>query len=73
MDIGATVIRDVSGLTARDVAHKRVLCPGCGVKVFAMWPEGWDSHAAHRCTGLAERGLAARKAEFKSRYRHLFV
>jgi len=40
------VIGDVSGLSVDDVVHRRVLCPACHEKEFAMWPEGWDSHAA---------------------------
>ena len=66
------IIRDATGLTARDVAHRRVLCPACGVKVFKMWPEGWDAHAAHRCKGLSAVTEEERKAEYKSRFQHLF-
>ena len=70
--------RDVSGaitnadqLTADDVAHQRVICPGCREKVFAMWPEGWDAHAAFRCGGV--RGTREqRKTEFRRRLAHLF-
>jgi hypothetical protein len=46
-------------------------CPACG-QTFKRWPFGWDSHAAHRCTGLNSKGTAARKAEFKQRFGRLF-
>ena len=46
-------------------------CPACGQR-FRRWPFGWDSHAAHRCTGLSSKGAAARKAEFKRKFGHLF-
>ena len=60
-------------LKAEDVATKRVRCPACGEKVFAMWPEGWDAHAAHRCSGLTSTTQEDRKQEFKSALRRLFV
>ena len=46
----------------------RRVCPACKAHTFARWPFGWDSHAAHKCTGLAASGPAARKAEFKERF-----
>ena len=64
--VNAAVLRD------SDLAKKRVLCPGCGDKVFEQWPGGWDAHAAHRCAGLESKGEVERKAEFKATFRHLF-
>jgi hypothetical protein len=65
-------ILNAAVLTAADVAHKRVLCPVCMEKVFAMWPEGWDAHAAHRCGGV-EPGLPeVRKAAYRRALGHLF-
>lgn len=46
-------------------------CPACGQQ-FKRWPFGWDSHAAHRCTGLNAKDANARKAEFKTRFSYLF-
>ena len=63
---------DPSGLAADDVAQRRVLCPACWSKVFAVWPYGWNAHAAHRCAGLSEVDPVARKKEFKTRFRKLF-
>ncbi len=60
-------------LKAEDVATKRVRCPACGEKVFAMWPEGWDAHAAHKCSGLTSTAKEDRKREFKSALGHLFM
>lgn len=48
----AGVIVNATDLIADDVAHKRVLCPWCRDKVFSMWLEGLDAHAAFRCTGV---------------------
>ena len=74
-----TVIRDSRGvitnafaLTIEQVVHERVICPACEQKVFEMWPEGWDAHAVHRCSGLRCTLPEERKAEFKSRFGHLF-
>ncbi len=64
--INAAVLRDSR------ITKKRVLCPGCGEKVFEQWPEGWDAHAAHKCAGLESKGQVERKAEFKATFRHLF-
>lgn len=65
-------ILNAAVLTAADVAHNRVLCPACMEKVFAMWPEGWDAHAAHRCPGMEPGPAEARKAEFRRVLGHLF-
>ncbi len=65
-------ILNAAVLTASDVAHKRVLCPGCMEKEFEMWPEGWDAHAAYRCKGVDGNSPQARKAEFKQILGHLF-
>ncbi len=70
-DSNGTII-NAALLRVDDVAHRKVLCPACGEKVFKMWPEGWDSHAAHQCGGLESKGLKKRRAEFKFRLRHLF-
>lgn len=40
-------------------------CPSCGTYLFKQWPLGWDSHAAHTCTGLVSREPKERKAEFR--------
>lgn len=66
------VITNGADLSAADVAHKKVICPACGVFVFQMWPEGWDAHAAHRCAGLCATPVDDRKREFRSRFSHLF-
>ncbi len=55
-----------------DVVHERVLCPACKDKVFEMWPEGWDAHAAGKCNGIEGATARERKANFKAKYRHLF-
>jgi len=72
VDDQGAVIDDVDGLTAADVAGKRVRCPACGEKVFASWPLGWDRHAEIGCTGLRGNNSEERKTEFKRRCRHLF-
>jgi len=59
-------------LTADEVAHERVLCPACMLKVFESWPEGWDAHAAHRCEGVNLGTPEERKAEFRRVLGHLF-
>lgn len=66
------VITDVNGLTAGDVARKRVLCPACREKVFSSWPGGWDAHVGSKCTGAQGTNAEARKADFKYRFGHLF-
>ncbi|WP_414828397.1 DUF429 domain-containing protein [Alteromonas sp. H39] len=50
-----------------NVGHKRS-CPACHQHEFKRWPFGWDAHAAHRCNGLTEVELEARKKEFKRRF-----
>jgi hypothetical protein len=65
------VITNADQLSADVVAHERVLCPGCRRKVFAMWPEGWDAHAAFKCGGVCGT-QEGRKAEFRRRFAHLF-
>lgn len=50
----------------------RRICPACEFHEFVRWPFGWDAHAAHRCSGLEETTPVARKAEFKSRFGHMF-
>ena len=65
-------ILNAAVLQAGDLAHKRVLCPACMEKEFAMWPEGWDAHAAHKCKGLNEGSPESRKAEFKRVLGQLF-
>lgn len=69
---GVDLIKNTTGLTAADVALRRVLCPACGIKIFEKWPLGWDAHAAHQCQGLSAGNPDARKSEFKARYRRLF-
>jgi hypothetical protein len=65
-------ILNAAVLTPADLTHKRVLCPACMDKEFAMWPDGWDAHAAHKCKGVDEGTPEARKAEFKRKLSHLF-
>ena len=69
---GKGAVTNASELTADLVVGRRALCPACRLMVFQAWPEGWDSHAAHRCTGLHASDPELRKAEFKRRYAHLF-
>ena len=45
------------------------LCPACGQHEFRRWPWGWDSHAAHKCRGLNGTDPAARKSEYRRRFR----
>lgn len=54
-----------------DMAGVQV-CPGCHEKHFRRWPLGWDAHAAHTCKGLKETCPEKRKAEYKTRFAHLF-
>lgn len=65
-------ILNAAVLSASEVARQRVLCPACMHKVFEMWPEGWDAHAAHRCEGLSSGTPEERKAEFRRVLGHLF-
>ena len=66
------VILNAAELTPDDLARQRVLCPACGNKTFALWPGGWDSHAAHRCAGVKGKAPETRKQDFRSRFGHLF-
>jgi hypothetical protein len=66
------VILNASVLTPDQLVHKCVLCPACMDKEFAMWPEGWDAHAAHKCKGVDEGSPEQRKAEYKRSLGHLF-
>jgi hypothetical protein len=65
------IIMNAEELTAADLANEKVLCPACGQKVFAAWPEGWDGHAGWAC---AIDGITPeeRKANYKRRFRRLF-
>ncbi len=66
------VIVNGADLRANQVVGRKVLCPACRTMVFQLWPEGWDSHAEHRCAGITAVDPVRRKAEFKRRYGHLF-
>lgn len=68
----AGVITNAEELTAGQVIGNRVRCPACHDMVFQRWPEGWDSHAAHRCAGVPPGSQARRKLHFKWRFTHLF-
>ncbi len=65
------VITDVSGLVARDVTGRQVLCPACRAHVFKRWPLGWDAHAL-RCAGVSGQSQQQRKEAFKAAWRILF-
>jgi hypothetical protein len=65
-------ITNAMELTAAELAHRRVVCPACGIFIFRMWPEGWDAHAAYRCSGLAGSVPEERKREFRERFDSLF-
>jgi hypothetical protein len=64
-------ITNAADLVAEDVVGEKVLCPACGRKTFASWPEGWDGHAGHACT-IEGDTPEERKTVFKRRYRLLF-
>ncbi len=66
------VIINAEELTAGQVIGHRVRCPACHDMVFQRWPEGWDSHAAHRCAGVPPGSQARRKQHYKWRFSHLF-
>jgi hypothetical protein len=68
----STVVDDVNGLLWSDVNGRRVRCPACRAKVFESWPSGWDRHAEVSCAGIHGASAEERKAEFRSRFRHLF-
>lgn len=59
-------------LDAQSAVNKRVLCPGCRVKVFKEWPKGWDAHAAFACPGVTQSDPKARKRDFRVRFAKLF-
>ncbi len=65
-------ITNAEELTAGQVIGHRVRCPACHEMVFHRWPEGWDSHAAHRCAGVPPGSQVRRKQHFKWRFAHLF-
>lgn len=69
---GAGTIVNTDELSADQVIGHSAVCPACKALVFKTWPEGWDAHAAHRCTGLTARGPEPRKREYKTRFAHLF-
>ena len=66
------VIVNAADLRPDQVVGKKVLCPACRSLVFKTWPEGWDAHAEHKCSGVTANDPARRKAEFKRRYGFLF-
>jgi len=66
------VIVNPADLRPDQVVGKKVLCPACRSLVFKTWPEGWDAHAEHKCSGVTANDPARRKAEFKRRYGFLF-
>jgi len=61
-------IANPTELTVDQNVHQRVVCPGCENMVFAMWPEGWDAHAASRCAGVTGETPDGRKAGYKRRF-----
>jgi hypothetical protein len=65
------VITNASDLMAEDLVGEKVLCPACGLKAFAAWPEGWDGHAGHACS-IEGDTPEERKAVYKHRFRLLF-
>ena len=65
-------IANAAELVADQVTGQRVLCPACRTMTFALWPGGWDAHAAHACSGLGPGTPEARKHEFKQRFATLF-
>jgi uncharacterized protein (DUF433 family) len=66
------VITNTGELRADQVTGRKAVCPACGRLVFQSWPEGWDTHAEHRCAGVTAVDAEARKTEFKHRYGYLF-
>jgi uncharacterized protein (DUF433 family) len=69
---GRGAIVNAADLRPDQVVGKKVLCPACRSLVFKTWPEGWDAHAEHKCSGLTANDSARRKTEFKRRYGYLF-
>jgi uncharacterized protein (DUF433 family) len=66
------VIVNAADLRPDQVVGRKVLCPACRTLVFKTWPEGWDAHAEHKCSGVTANDPTRRKAEFKRRYGSLF-
>jgi uncharacterized protein (DUF433 family) len=66
------VIVNAADLRPDQVVGRKVLCPACRSLVFKTWPEGWDAHAEHKCSGVTANDPARRKSEFKRRYGFLF-
>jgi hypothetical protein len=66
------VIMNAAHLNVDEVVREKVLCPACHDKVFQVWPEGWDAHAAHQCAGVQGNSDTERKQDFKARFGHLF-
>ena len=66
------VIINANELSVDEVVGDRVLCPACHDKVFQVWPEGWDAHAAHRCSGVSGSTDKERKYQFKREWSRLF-
>jgi hypothetical protein len=44
------------------------VCPACEKKIFVRWPSGWDSHAAHRCSGVEGDTAEERKRAYNAKY-----
>jgi hypothetical protein len=65
------VIVNAENLAADDVVNQKVLCPECGRKVFAAWPEGWDAHAEWACD-IDGSTPEEKKKNYKKQFRHLF-
>lgn len=66
------VILNPLDLSVGQVVHRKVACPACDDFIFKMWPEGWDAHAAWKCSGLESLEQDDRKLEFKKKFGHLF-
>lgn len=66
-------ILNTSELSAQQVVHQRVLCPGCGAATFPRWPDGWEAHARSECAVVASGSDTERCANFKRLFGHLFV
>ena len=66
-------ILNASELNAQQVAHQRVLCPGCGAITFQRWPDGWEAHARSECAVVATGSEIERCANFKRLFEHLFL
>ena len=66
------VIVNAADLRPDQVVGRKVLCPACRSLVFKTWPDGWDAHAEHKCSGVTANDPARRKSEFKRRYGYLF-